>query len=120
MSTDQELERLANDRLPPGSRIWTTHFFSHFYSSEGERERFRAELNANGFGPAIGSDEEVSGNGYWHHWAFTELLAEPAVLEQADERARQVAATSGVRYEGWKVQREEFDQYDSPRLAADA
>jgi hypothetical protein len=80
MTTDVELARLAADQLPPQARIWTTHFFSHFDSSEGERERFRDELSASGFGPEIGSDEEASGDGYWHHWAFTVLRAEPAVL----------------------------------------
>src|SRR4051812_22990840 len=109
MSTDVELKRLANDRLPAGTRIWTTHLFSQFYSSEDEREQFRAELRASGFGPEIGSDEEVSGNGYWHHWAFTKLLADSAVLENANQRARKVAATHGVRYDGWKVQREDAD-----------
>jgi len=116
VSTDGELESLAADQLPEESRVWTTHFFSDHGSLEDERARFRADLAAAGFGPELGSDEESSGDGFWHHWSFTALLADPATLKLADQRARQVAGDHGVRYDGWKVQRERADHEGRPRL----
>ena len=113
MTSDQELHKLANDCLPAQIRIWVTHFFSQFGSSEPERAAFRAALRG-GFGTRlklkthaeIGSDEEVEGDELWHHWAFTVFPASPPEeLVQASQLARKIAAAQGVRDDGWKVQR---------------
>ena len=67
----------------------------------------------------IGTDEEVSGDGYWHHWTFTVFDADPETLRSADERARRIASAHGVRYDGWKVQRHVPFETGRPRLADD-
>jgi hypothetical protein len=111
MTSDQELHKLANDCLPAQTRIWVTHFFSDFWSSEPERAAFRAALRGAGFGTRvkthaeIGSDEELEGDGLWHHWVFTVFPASPEELVQASQLARKIAAAHGVRDDGWKVQR---------------
>jgi hypothetical protein len=104
MTSDQELHKLANDCLPAQIRIWVTHFFSQFGSSEPERAAFRAALRG-GFGTRlklkthaeIGSDEEVEGDELWHHWAFTVFPASPEELVQASQLARKIAAAHGAR-----------------------
>ena len=121
-TTESELRRLAQDGLRPTERIWITHFFRHFGSSQGERRAFREALLAAGFGTGgrdaeIGTDEEVTGDGYWHHWSFTALRATPEILTAADASAAQIAADHGVHYGGWKVQREVADNDGQPRLA---
>ena len=124
MHTDEELRQLEADNLERGTRVWTTHFFSHFGSSETERSDFRDALREAGFGTTrrfaeIGTDEEVSAYGYWHHWAFTVFDADPAMLRRADGRARSIANERGVRYDGWKVQRHAPVETGQPRLADD-
>lgn len=121
-SPTQELRKLANDCLPPQTRIWVTHFFSHFGSSGPERVAFRAALRAAGFGTGsqtdaeIGSDEEVDGDEFWHHWAFTIFPASPEELVQAYQLAQKIAAAHGVREDGWKVRRNPSQM----RLCSDA
>jgi hypothetical protein len=110
MTTDEELRRLEEDRLAPGTLVWVTHFFSHFGSSYEQQAAFQDELRANGFGTPgpfreIGADEELTGDGYWHHWAFTALKASPVQLRRADETAQSIASAHGVRYDGWHVER---------------
>src|SRR5947209_4245627 len=97
MTTEEELRQLEADNLERGTRVWTTHFCSHFGSSETERSDFRDALRQAGFGTTgrfaqIATDEEVSGDGYWHHWAFTVFDADPETLRSADERARRIAS----------------------------
>lgn len=122
-STEEELRKLKADNLEPGAEVWTTHFFSHFGSSEAERATFRDELRAAGFGTGrfaeIGTDEEVAGDRYWHHWSFSLFEADPEALRQVDERARAIARASGVRYDGWRVQRSGLTEAGPPRLADD-
>ncbi len=110
MTTDEELAKLESDALPPGTRVWVTHFFRHFGSSYAERTAFHDALRAAGFGTPgkvteIGADEELTGNGYWHHWAFTVSEANADELRAADERARELATSHGVQYDGWEVKR---------------
>jgi hypothetical protein len=119
---EDELERLAADALPPGTRVWVTHFFSHFFSTWEQRHTFRAALREAGFGTPgdfqeIGSDEEITGDGYWHHWAFTVLEATAERLTEADAAARAVAAAHGVRYDAWHVQRVGDHVDGKPRIA---
>jgi hypothetical protein len=121
---EEELRRLAEGGVSPSDRVWVTHFFSHFTSSEEERRTFREALVASGFGSGdheakIGTDEEVTGDGLWHHWSFTVLQATPEILTAADAKAAQVAADHGVRYDGWKVQREIADNDGPPRPVLD-
>ena len=90
--------------------MWVSHYFSHFGSSLAERETFRDALREAGFGAPdppgeVGVTEEVSGDGYWHHWAFTILAASSEELTAADDRACRIAAANGVRYDSWEVQR---------------
>jgi len=122
-TTEEELRKLEAENLELGSELWTTHFFSHFGSSDAERSRFRDELQAAGFGTRgkfaeVGTDEEwVEGTGYWHHWTFSLFEADPEVLREADERAQAIASTNGVRYDGWQVQRHPPFESGPPRLA---
>ena len=110
MTTDEELAKLESEALPPRTRVWVTHFFSHFGSSYAERTAFHDALRAAGFGTPgrfteIGADEEQTGDGYWHHWAFTVSEANADELRAADERARELATSHGVQYDGWEVKR---------------
>lgn len=121
-NTEEELAKLEADALAPGTRIWVTHFFSHFGSSYAERAAFHDALRQSGFGTPgrfteIGADEELEGDGYWHHWAFTVLEARPKELRQADKRARELAEAHGVRYDDWKVTRSPDPLTGAPRLA---
>jgi hypothetical protein len=54
----------------------------------------------------VTTDEELEGDGHWHHWAFTAFEADPDVLAEADARAAWVAGVHGVRYDGWEVTRD--------------
>ena len=110
VTIEEELAKLQAEGTPPEARVWVTHRFSHFGSDEAEREAFREALRAGGFGTPgnfteIGSDEELEGDGYWHHWAFTVARAEPDELKKLDKRAHEIAAAHGVRYNGWSVPR---------------
>jgi hypothetical protein len=110
MTTDEELAKLESEALPSGTRVWVTHFFSHFGSTHAERTAFHDGLRAAGFGTPgkfteIGADEELRRDGYWHHWAFTIFEANADELRAADERARELATSHGVQYDGWKVKR---------------
>lgn len=121
-TAQQELERLAADRLPPGTRVSVSHFFSHFGSTEDERQKFRDALRASDFGtsgdtwrsvPATRSAVMATG----HHWAFTVLDATSDRLSEADATARAVAEAHGVEYNGRQVQR--VGHRDSPPRIAD-
>jgi hypothetical protein len=114
---NKELQRLAADGLPRETRIWVTHFFSHFGSTKGQRHAFREAVRDAGFGTPgphteIGSDEEVTGDGYWHHWAHTVFMADPDALRGASARAQTLATEHGVGYNAWAVQR--VDHRDGP------
>jgi hypothetical protein len=120
VTTDEELQKLAADGLAPKTRVWITHFFSHFGASERDRATFRDALLEAGFGTIgkfaeIGTDEEATDDGYWHHWTFTVFEASPERLRGADEVARELAHAHGVRYDGWMVQRQMGD-VGSPKL----
>lgn len=123
VGTEDELRRMKADGLPPGSRVWVSHYFSHFGSTHEQRVVFHAALRDGGFGTPgrvaeIGADEEITGDGYWHHWAFTLLDASAEVLRGADERARQLAHQHGVQYDTWEVQRDATS--GSPRSDGEA
>ena len=120
---DEELSKLAGDGLDPETRIWVAHFFSHFGSTEPQRESFQNDLREGGFGSGgsfaeIGSTEEVQGDGLWHHWTFTAFAAEPENLVRADGAARRIADAHDVGYDGWMVQRRPHD-LGPPRLVDD-
>jgi hypothetical protein len=111
VGTEDELQSLRADRLQPGSRVWVCHYFSHFGSTSDQRLAFQRALREDGFGTPgrvreIGADEEITGDGYWHHWAFTLIEASEEPLRAAEERARRVAEQHGVQFDGWEVQRE--------------
>lgn len=99
------------DKLPPGTGVWVSRYFSHFDSTSEQRVGFHTALREDGFGTPdrvreIGVDEETTGDGYWHHWAFTVIDASEEALRGADERAKHLAEQHGVRYDGWAVQRD--------------
>ena len=112
MTSDQELHKLANDCLPAQIQIWVTHFFSQFGSSEPERAAFRAALRG-GFGTRLklkthaetGSDEEVEGDGLWHHWAFTVFPASPENLCRRLSLHGKSLPRTAFANDGWKMQR---------------
>jgi hypothetical protein len=110
VTTEEELAKLEAEGTPTEARVWVTHRFGHFGSEEAEREAFREALRTGGFGTQgdfaeIGSDEELEGDGYWHHWSFTVARAEPDELRSLDRRAAEIAARHDVRYDGWEVAR---------------
>ena len=120
LTTDQELLLLEADDLGTGARVRTAHFFTHFGSSATQRSEFCGDLREAGFGTIeIGSDEQDTGNGYWHHWAFTVFDAVPDVLRDADQRAREIADSHGANYNGWEVQRLGRSEGGRARLADD-
>ncbi len=105
---EDELRVLEAARVPAGTRVWVTHFFSHFGSSFTERTRFQEALAAAGFGTEgkftpIDADEEVAGDGHWHHWSFTLLEASRAALVAADGAALRISGEHGVRYDGFRL-----------------
>ena len=108
MSTGEELQKPQGEPAP--TQVWVKHDFSHFGSSQDERAAFRGALTANGFGTphdhwsGVGTDEEVEGDEYWHHWTFT-LVESPDTVKLMDERAAKIAEEHGVQYDGWEVQR---------------
>jgi hypothetical protein len=53
----------------------------------------------------VGADEELTGDGYWHVWAFTLTEANDDALTNADARASAVAKEHGARYDEWSVMR---------------
>jgi hypothetical protein len=105
LTTAEELAKLDEARVEPDHLIWTEYFFSHFGSQKSQRQAFREALRAGGF-TGIGSDEEVSGNGYWHHWSHTVRQADPEGLRAADAAAAAIADAHDVRYGGWAIVRE--------------
>ena len=77
-------------------RIWVAHFFSHFGASREETRRFEHALFAAGFGNGgeLGYDEELEGDGYWHHWTYTAIPASGVAKASASLTAA-TAASSG-------------------------
>jgi hypothetical protein len=102
--TEEELGELRKNQVGRDHLIWTAYFFSHFFSEWSERQTFREALRAAGF-TGIGSDEELSGDGYWHHWSHTIRRADPEALRAADESAAAIARAHGVRYDEWMILR---------------
>ena len=115
--TEAELQRLSEEEVPPDRLIWTAYFFTHIPSEWGERQRFRAALRAAGF-TGVGTDEELSGSGCWHHYSHTVRLADPNVLGAADRAAAAVAAAHGVQYDRWFVVRDPHT--GEPKAASEA
>jgi hypothetical protein len=110
--TSNELAALRSDELPDGVGVWVTHRFRHPGASDEQRAAFHVALRTAGFGTPgthteIGADEELTGDGHWHHWAFTVIEASADELRDADVCAREVATAHGVQYDGWAVQRHE-------------
>jgi hypothetical protein len=108
VSTEEEIARLEGDRLGQEGRIWVSHFFSHFGSSRPERQAFRDQMTDAGFGVGgeVGSDEEVTGDGYWHHYAHTRVAPSADICRAMDGKAADIAASRGVRYDLWHVARD--------------
>ncbi len=104
-ATEEELARLAQEGVPADQLIWTAYSFSHFLSQRGKRHAFRDALTGAGF-TDCGTTEELTGNGYWHHWSHTIRPADPEVLIEANRVAGTIAAEHGVRYDEWMVTRD--------------
>lgn len=106
--TDDELRRLKADSFSQGDRIWVAHFFSHFHSPWAERFYLREALKGSGFGIGgdVDSDEEITGDGYWHHWAYTVIPASAEKCLRLDRLAEEIAREHGARYNGWMVVRD--------------
>jgi Regulator of ribonuclease activity B len=104
MNTEDELALLREDGVAADTLIWTAHFFSHPHSAWEARQAFRDALRAAGF-TGIGSDEELAGDGYWHHWSHTIRTADMNALRDADRTAEAIARAHGVRYDEWMVLR---------------
>ena len=122
VGTEQELLRLAGDGLDPWDRLWVAHYFSFFESTREQRSAFRDDLRAVGLGVEptgeIGSDEEITGDGYWHLWAFSLLPANREALVDAHRRAREIAEAHGVRYDEWCVMRDANGALRVPSVAS--
>jgi hypothetical protein len=73
----------------------------------------------------IGSDEEISGDEYWHHWSHTVRHADRESLRAADASAAAIADAQNVRYDGWAIVYERTGSLrpasveDAARLRAD-
>jgi hypothetical protein len=102
--TTEELRRLSEDGTPRDRLIWTAYFFSHFFSQPEERLAFRRALIAAGF-TGVGSDEELTGDEFWHHYSHTIRLADPSTLLTADAEAAAISQAHGVQYDGWEIVR---------------
>jgi lincosamide nucleotidyltransferase A/C/D/E len=89
-------------------RIWVAHFFSHFGASRDELRRFERALFVAGFGRdgELGYEEEVEGDGNFHHWTHTATDDVPEGLAELDGLARQLSEDHGVRYDGYHVERD--------------
>jgi hypothetical protein len=129
-STGGQLALLRKDRLDPETQVWVTYFFGHVGSSEAEREAFRDALAATGVGTPstgfpdpIGTDEEVTGDGYWHHWLFAALPAAESDLRRVANEMQAVARRFGCTFDGWGVQRDRAGRVlttlDKPPMAPD-
>jgi hypothetical protein len=109
VATEDELLRLVGDGLDPWDSVWVAHYFSFFESTHEQRDAFRVDLRAVGLGVEpgeIGADEELTGDGYWHLWAFSQLAATREALGDAHHRAGEIGETHGVRYDDWRVMRD--------------
>jgi hypothetical protein len=108
MALDQELRTLRAEGISANDEIWVAHYFSFFRSSRVDRRAMRDALLAAGLGVGEGevsADEEVTGDGFWHLWAFTVMEATEEALLRADAQARAVAELHGARYDEWAVMR---------------
>jgi hypothetical protein len=101
-TTDEEIGRLRIEGIPDDQLIWTTHFFSHFFSSYEERNAFSGDLIEAGF-DNVDAVEELEGDQYWHHYTLTLHQASEVALRGADEAAARISERHGVRYNGWQV-----------------
>jgi Regulator of ribonuclease activity B len=123
VATEDELLRLAGDGLDPWDLIWVAHYFSFFESTVAQRRAFRADLQAAGLGAdpgEVGADEELTGDGYWHLWAFSHLKANRETLIDAHRRARQIAEAHGARYDEWCLMRDRDGSLHAPWVAVRA
>jgi hypothetical protein len=105
VETAEELRRLREDGVPRDRLVWTAYFFSHFFSERQERRAFLQALVAAGF-TGVGTDEELTGDEYWHHHSHTIRPADPSVLTAADSAAAAIAQAHAVQYDGWNVVRD--------------
>jgi hypothetical protein len=104
-NTGAELDRLSKERVPPDRLMVAAYYFTHVPSDWDQRQRFRAGLRAAGFA-RVGTTEELTGDGCWHHYSHTVWRADPNVLRAADRTAAAVAAQHGVEYDSWEVVRD--------------
>ena len=105
--SDDAHNALLNENATGSEQVWVIHYFSHFGASWSERAAFKHELRHAGFGTGgeraeVNSDEEITGDTYWHHWAITAVALSPDVTAKLDELARVIAARHAVRYDRWE------------------
>jgi len=99
-------ERLQRERAVLAGRdisapVKVTYFFGP--ASRGYRPDATEEaLSAMGVEEVV-VDEEISGDGWWHVAAFTTLRLNPETIRAAKRQMTQLAAVTGVRYDGWTV-----------------
>jgi hypothetical protein len=108
VTLDEELRSLRAEGRSRDDDVWVAHYFIFFQSSRGERRSLREALLAVGLGTGegeVGADEELTGDGYWHLWAFTLVKATEQALLGADAQARAVAESHGARYDEWSIMR---------------
>jgi hypothetical protein len=86
--TESELARLRADGVGPDRLIDVSCFFSHFSSTPEQRRPFARRIQAAGFDD-IGCDEEVTGDGHWHHWSHSPAIGS-SVGSPSPPRARPV------------------------------
>jgi hypothetical protein len=97
---------LLNRGSPRDERIWVIHNFSHFGASWSERAAFKQDLLLAGFGTGggqaeIASEQEVTSDRRWHHWAITAVNPSSDVTDRVDALAGALAARNRIRYDGW-------------------
>ena len=96
------------EALAPDAQIWIYHSLSHFGATLEQRRTFQEQLRGAGFGAGgeVSAVEEVTGDGYWHHYSYTRISASVGICREMDRTAAQIAAAYLVRYDEWGVARD--------------
>jgi len=76
---------------------------TYFFSTQAS-EPIEAEVALKKYGVSrVIIDEEISGDGYWHIAAFTEVQLTAPAIGHMNEEMESIAAKTRVKYDGWKV-----------------